>query len=343
MSVAILQAPSASSDQARGHKLGLRSLSKVNASEDPSTVQRHPLSASPSSVMTEKYGAQKRRSPSPDQHMRPPPALRSPPATAAKPELRPESATETRARGRASSASAWSDLPSLGSVLSSHKEIVPGSISGPVKSTWQHTRTSHSGPSGPPIKPLSSMRNEGSPISANNDLPRPSGLATLAELDRGRAMAARDAAGTTSYKVHRGPARNSPPPRLPGFASLQSPVTELSPSFPPRPGRSRALPPPVSIDSRRVSTASRASSLSEHSSQLGVEGPPGPPRTHLSAYPAPPYGEPSHAVLPASASPTPHGPFFSQPPIHPALLGLPGAGGGPGSKQQPSFVCKLYT
>ena len=31
------------------------------------------------------------------------------------------------------------------------------------------------------------------------------------------------------------------------------------------------------------------------------------------------------------------------PPIHPSLIGVPGSGTGPGNKQQPSFVAKLYS
>lgn len=56
---------------------------------------------------------------------------------------------------------------------------------------------------------------------------------------------------------------------------------------------------------------------------------------------APPYFPGSQrAVAAISGSPSPSN---SQSLIHPSLAGLPGAGGAAGSKQQPSFVIKLYS
>ncbi len=105
----------------------------------------------------------------------------------------------------------------------------------------------------------------------------------------------------------------SPPPRLPGFASLE-------PDMPAHRSRDEAsLAAPYSGSPRR--------SMPFH-----------PPS--YASYPPPPH---SRTPLMHHPSPTPSTSYGNPPMIHPSLAGLPGAGGGPGGKQQPSFVSKLYS
>lgn len=106
---------------------------------------------------------------------------------------------------------------------------------------------------------------------------------------------------------------SSPPPRLPGFASLESDGLGH---------RSRedvGLAGPYSSSPRR--------GIPFHGPSYGGY-PPAPSRTPL---------------LHHHPSPTPSTSYGNPPMIHPSLAGLPGAGGGPGGKQQPSFVSKLYS
>lgn len=106
---------------------------------------------------------------------------------------------------------------------------------------------------------------------------------------------------------------SSPPPRLPGFASLES--ERLSH----RTRDETALGGPYSSSPRR--------GMPFHSASY-------------SSYPPPSSRTP---LLHHRPSPTPSTPYGNPPMIHPSLAGLPGAGGGPGGKQQPSFVSKLYS
>lgn len=104
-----------------------------------------------------------------------------------------------------------------------------------------------------------------------------------------------------------------PPPRLPGFASLEPEGLGH---------RSRddaALGGPYSSSPRR--------GIPYHQPSYGGHPPP-PSRTPLMHH---------------HPSPTPSTSYGNPPMIHPSLAGLPGAGGGPGGKQQPSFVSKLYS
>lgn len=106
---------------------------------------------------------------------------------------------------------------------------------------------------------------------------------------------------------------SSPPPRLPGFASLEHEGLGH---------RSRddaALGGPYSSSPRR--------GMPYHAPSYGSYPPP------LSRTP----------LMHHHPSPTPSTSYGNPPMIHPSLAGLPGAGGGPGGKQQPSFVSKLYS
>lgn len=107
---------------------------------------------------------------------------------------------------------------------------------------------------------------------------------------------------------------SSPPPRLPSFASLEPEGLGGH--------RSRddaALAGPYSSSPRR--------GMPFHAPSYG-------------SYPPPPNRTP---LMHHHPSPTPSTSYGNPPMIHPALAGLPGAGGGPGGKQQPSFVSKLYS
>lgn len=106
---------------------------------------------------------------------------------------------------------------------------------------------------------------------------------------------------------------SSPPPRLPGFATLE----------------------PEGLSHRSRDDGGMAGAYS-HSPRRGMpfQGP------SYGNYPPPP-GRSS--LMHHHPSPTPSTSYGNPPMIHPALAGLPGAGGGPGGKQQPSFVSKLYS
>ncbi|CBQ72383.1 conserved hypothetical protein [Sporisorium reilianum SRZ2] len=108
---------------------------------------------------------------------------------------------------------------------------------------------------------------------------------------------------------------SSPPPRLPGFASLEQ----------------------EGLGHRgRGDDAGMPGGAYSHSPRRGMpfQGP------SYGNYPPPP-GRSS--LMHHHPSPTPSTSYGNPPMIHPALAGLPGAGGGPGGKQQPSFVSKLYS
>uniref|UniRef100_V5ET93 HSF-type DNA-binding domain-containing protein n=2 Tax=Kalmanozyma brasiliensis (strain GHG001) TaxID=1365824 RepID=V5ET93_KALBG len=105
-----------------------------------------------------------------------------------------------------------------------------------------------------------------------------------------------------------------PPPRLPGFASLEPEGLGLRPRD--------DLPGPYSSSPRRP---------------VPFHGP------SYASYPPPPARTPLMHHHASQPSPTPSTSYGNPPMIHPALAGLPGAGGGPGGKQQPSFVSKLYS
>ncbi len=171
--------------------------------------------------------------------------------------------------------------------------------------------------------------------------PRPGSFTALLDADRVRPI------------LSSRPSRLSPPPRLPSFAALQQSSSydraESTPAsssgnavrsglqlplqqqpLPPRPGSSRRISSTTS-SSRSESVKGVEATSTESISPLG------PPQTSL----------PATATSTAATTPLPqglqHGTFYGQPQMHPSLAGVPGAGGGPGSKQQPSFVCKLYT
>ncbi|TKY86427.1 hypothetical protein EX895_004576 [Sporisorium graminicola] len=108
---------------------------------------------------------------------------------------------------------------------------------------------------------------------------------------------------------------SSPPPRLPGFASLESDGLGART----RGGDDGGMPGAYSHSPRRA---------------MPFQGP------SYGNYPPPP-GRSS--LMHHHPSPTPSTSYGNPPMIHPALAGLPGAGGGPGGKQQPSFVSKLYS
>ena len=125
-----------------------------------------------------------------------------------------------------------------------------------------------------------------------------------------RSMAAPPAPSMASYTHN-----SSPSPRLPSFASLHSSSQQQ------RPAEDAAISPRS-----------------------------GPRHTH-STYSAPHYQSPRQGPHSSTSA---HSPSLSQTSqaqqltpgqafIHPALAGLPGAGGVAGSKQQPSFVSKLYS
>lgn len=120
---------------------------------------------------------------------------------------------------------------------------------------------------------------------------------------------------------------SSPAPRLPAFAAL-SPYQHGS--------RGRGSPPPMSHHSSSHSAG--LPSLSQHMQSRG-QGEYGPSQMVTSPRAV---GPSSMSANSPSLSQTSHqtpGQAF----IHPSLAGLPVAGGGPGSKQQPSFVSKLYS
>ncbi|SPO37887.1 uncharacterized protein PSFLO_03364 [Pseudozyma flocculosa] len=116
---------------------------------------------------------------------------------------------------------------------------------------------------------------------------------------------------------------SSPPPRLPSFASLDSegmaarPRDDGHPPLGPGPG---SFPGSGHPSPRRIL--------------------PYRPPGHY-----PPYlpGPQSRTPILSHASPSASSSYGNPPMIHPSLAGLPGAGGGQGGKQQPSFVSKLYS
>jgi len=122
---------------------------------------------------------------------------------------------------------------------------------------------------------------------------------------------------TMAPPVSSGYNRNSSPsPRLPSFASLQ-PHTSSS-SQHQRPTEERGMSPP---------------SGPRHLASSGY---------NVQRYPSPRIGSSAHSPSLSQHSQVQQlipGQAF----IHPALAGLPGAGGVAGSKQQPSFVSKLYS
>ncbi|KAJ9475130.1 Heat shock transcription factor [Pseudozyma hubeiensis] len=105
----------------------------------------------------------------------------------------------------------------------------------------------------------------------------------------------------------------SPPPRLPGFASLEHEGIGH------RPREDGMMGGAYSSSPRR--------GVPFHGPSYG-------------SYPLPQSRTP---LMHHHPSPTPSTSYGNPPMIHPALAGLPGAGGGPGGKQQPSFVSKLYS
>lgn len=119
---------------------------------------------------------------------------------------------------------------------------------------------------------------------------------------------------------------SSPAPRLPAFAAL-SPYQHGS--------RGRGSPPPVSQHSNHptglpsITQHMQSRGQSEYGSSQMVTSPRAIGPSSMSAN-SPSLSQTSHQ--------TPGQAF-----IHPSLAGLPVAGGGPGSKQQPSFVSKLYS
>ncbi|MCO5585193.1 hypothetical protein L7F22_039125 [Adiantum nelumboides] len=119
---------------------------------------------------------------------------------------------------------------------------------------------------------------------------------------------------------------SSPAPRLPAFAAL-SPYQHGS--------RGRGSPPPLSHHSNHptglpsMNQHMQSRGQSEYGSSHMVTSPRAMGPSSMSAN-SPSLSQTSHQ--------TPGQAF-----IHPSLAGLPVTGGGPGSKQQPSFVSKLYS
>lgn len=120
--------------------------------------------------------------------------------------------------------------------------------------------------------------------------------------------------------------RFPPSPRLPSFAALQQPDTPASA------GTSVTL----STTSNGSTIATTAMSNPDQSGSVH-QGMPGRPLSQL-----PPFMG-SQPISNADRSPSQSSSHAAgHPLIHPSLAGLPGTGGG-GSKQQPSFVSKLYS
>ncbi|PWZ02142.1 hypothetical protein BCV70DRAFT_156964 [Testicularia cyperi] len=121
---------------------------------------------------------------------------------------------------------------------------------------------------------------------------------------------------------------SSPPPRLPSFSSLEG---DAGPAHRPGPGSGQGGPHELGRNREDVGMGALYST-SPHRSMAYRPSPYG-------AYPMLPNRTPlMHHPSPAAST------SYGNPPmIHPALAGLPGAGGGPGGKQQPSFVSKLYS
>lgn len=118
---------------------------------------------------------------------------------------------------------------------------------------------------------------------------------------------------------------SSPPPRLPGFAAL-SPYQHHS--------TQRRTPPSSSQQHQQ-----QPPSHQQHGHQRG------------GSFGMPSYANVTSPRVTGPSSMSANSPSLSQAShatpgqafIHPSLAGLPGAGGGAGSKQQPSFVSKLYS
>ncbi|KAN0064514.1 Flocculation suppression protein [Thecaphora frezii] len=121
------------------------------------------------------------------------------------------------------------------------------------------------------------------------------------------------------------PRRQTPPPRLPGFASLDNETLPQRPrddGFPMMGGNAGGFPGSGPSSPRRMM--------------------PYRPQGHPH-YPPHPPGSQSRTPILSHASPSASSSYGNPPMIHPSLAGLPGAGGGQGGKQQPSFVSKLYS
>lgn len=121
--------------------------------------------------------------------------------------------------------------------------------------------------------------------------------------------------------------------------------------------RDRALPLPTATGGSHGTVAPPILPSSASGSNPNAGGPLSPQAirqagSHPPPLPQPPGGMGSMNVSYMSPSGGVHGgspslpqasPAQGCPPIHPSLIGLPGSGTGPGNKQQPSFVAKLYS
>ncbi|CAO1623366.1 unnamed protein product [Sympodiomycopsis kandeliae] len=118
--------------------------------------------------------------------------------------------------------------------------------------------------------------------------------------------------------------------RLPSFASLSHRPT----SPPPQVARYNAERSFVSGNPALSGAGGAGRSLAHfHASHRGSS----PHSNYAGQYPGQSMGAASGSPMLAAHT------VQGCPPIHPSLIGLPGSGTGPGNKQQPSFVAKLYS
>ena len=250
--------------------------------------------------------SRKRKSSSPEPGMRPPPPQRSPDWS--------RRGGPTPAADKIGAGSSSSGLPSIGAVL--------GSSSSRFGSKNHSYATANDGYRSSSSAPWSRAESSERGGAGGDGDEKPSGLASIAPLDRHRPppIQSHPPLGVSSQQQRRG----ASPPRLPEYATHRSP--------PPPSTREEKSPLLLSKNNSAPLPAQmrRTSSGSSYSGSAGAN------ETGSSS---------TQGATGFSAGPTSlhHGTFFGQPPMHPSLAGLPGAGGGPGSKQQPSFVCKLYT
>lgn len=218
------------------------------------------------------------------------------------------------------------------SAAAHHAHWAGRSASATVDSRYHHPQQQH--------RPRESMESSGPPDSRRYDYDR--APPSRYEYGPGMRDESRHAGGLVGERFGGEPDRDPRDPRDRQMAE------SASMRMPPPPGgeagyRNRPSPPPP----RLPSFASLEPEGYRHRDDPGFGGP-------FSSSPrrAMPFHGPSYGSYPPSSrtpllhhhpSPTPSTSYGNPPMIHPSLAGLPGAGGGPGGKQQPSFVSKLYS